>query len=140
MLKIYSERRSIRIASKQFPKKRLDFIAFGLSHFREENKKIDAIIQKLKKGLNIRILTLNPNSIYVKEQQKIENNNNTQETFDLFDSINNDDLFKTIGKKRSVNDSTIDMVNCFNTAVDDIKKEFDKNTTEITNITRRLMQ
>lgn len=73
IIKIYDERDSIKISSKHFPKNKLDYVAFGLSHFREENKRSEVLVSCLLNGLNIRILTLNPYSIYVKEQEKIEN-------------------------------------------------------------------
>lgn len=74
IVRIYGERSAVKLNLKQFPKNRLDIIAFGLRHFREENRSTDMIVQKLKKGLHIRILSLNPDSIYVRGQQKIENN------------------------------------------------------------------
>lgn len=73
IIKIYDQRSDIKISSKQLPKQRLDFIAFGLSHFREENRRRELIAKRIIKGLNVRILTLNPNSIFIKEQEKIEN-------------------------------------------------------------------
>lgn len=75
---IYEERGNIQITSNRFPKKNLDFIAFGLQHFRAANPDLDSIVNRIRKGLVIRILAPNPNSIYVIEQQKIENNANIQ--------------------------------------------------------------
>lgn len=51
----------------------LDIIAFGLDSFRNSKSKL--LIKKLQKknDIQIRIITLNPNSIFVDEREKIEN-------------------------------------------------------------------
>lgn len=48
----------------------LDIIAFGLKSFR--NSQTDEMIKKVEKGLSIRILTINPNSPYLKQREKDE--------------------------------------------------------------------
>lgn len=55
--KIFDERSNIRINENNFPKQKLDFIAFGLKHFRDANSSKNHIINLLKKGLHIQILT-----------------------------------------------------------------------------------
>ena len=69
---IYRERGEVKLSGTQLPKEHLDYIAFGLKHFREANKPAE-IEQQLKRGLIIRIITLNPNSQFVTEQQRMEN-------------------------------------------------------------------
>ena len=48
----------------------LDIVAFGLRSFRDN--KSDLIANKVKKGLKIRILTINPNSIFLVQREKDE--------------------------------------------------------------------
>lgn len=74
--KIHGERSDIKISPDKLPQKRLDFVAFGLNHFKEAHVNTESIKTKIKNGLHVRILTLNPRSIYVSEQQKIENGGN----------------------------------------------------------------
>lgn len=101
---IYEERGDIQITSNHFPKKNLDFIAFGLQHFRAANPDLDTIVNRIKKGLVIRILTPNPNSIYVIEQQKIENNANIRN--DIIELIKwVDKIDKRVQKRGKVNGS-----------------------------------
>ena len=71
--KIISERSYIELSGEHLPQKNLDIIAFGLRHFREANRDEQNIIDRLNAGLNIRILSLNPNSVYVTEEEKLEN-------------------------------------------------------------------
>lgn len=104
IINIYEERGSIKITSKRFPKNNLDFIAFGLYHFREANRSLEDVTKKVKKGLNVRILAPNPNSIFVLEQQKIENESGIKR--DIIDLINwvkniNIKLSKSNGERSS---------------------------------------
>lgn len=71
---IYGERNNVRIDSKQMPKHMLYFIAFGLSHFRGANVDIGKMASKIRAGLNVRIITMDPNSAFLLEQEVIENN------------------------------------------------------------------
>ncbi|HCL56036.1 MAG TPA: hypothetical protein DHW82_03385 [Spirochaetia bacterium] len=52
-------------------KDELDIIAFGLKSFRDSQSAI--IEEKVKKGLKIRILTIDPNSVFLKQREKEEN-------------------------------------------------------------------
>lgn len=89
--RIYQERSNIEIELKgKHPHEHLDFIAFGLSHFISKNSDQDIVATKVKKGLIIRILTLNPYSRYVFEQEKLENNRNIKnEILELERWVNN---------------------------------------------------
>lgn len=70
---IYKERRDTALVGKVLPKKQLDFIAFGLHHFRNSNKEKNSdLVKRLRKGLNIRIITLHPKSRFVIERQHLE--------------------------------------------------------------------
>lgn len=89
IVNIYGERGNIKISSKKFPKSNLDFIAFGLRHFREANRSMEDVYRKVKKGLKVRILAPNPNSIFVIEQQKMENESGIkQDIYDLIKWVN----------------------------------------------------
>lgn len=72
--KIYNERSSIKITQKQLPKHVLNFIAFGLSHFRGANADIVKFTSRINAGLNVKIITMSPDSAYLLEQQIVENN------------------------------------------------------------------
>lgn len=72
--KIYSERNHVRIDSKQMPKHMLYFMAFGLSHFRGANGNVGKIASKIRGGLEVRIVTMSPDSAFLMEQERIENN------------------------------------------------------------------
>ncbi|MGN9096862.1 hypothetical protein [Flintibacter porci] len=70
---IHSERVGTAILENNLPKEYLDFIAFGLVHFRQSHTGQNAkLVSCLRKGLNIRIITLHPQSRYVVEQQRLE--------------------------------------------------------------------
>lgn len=81
--KILNERNSIRITSKRMPRYILFFSAFGLSHFRGENANIENMVSKICNGLNVKILTIDPNSIYLLEQEASENNKIKKDIEDL---------------------------------------------------------
>ncbi|MVO75745.1 hypothetical protein GOD97_13475 [Paeniclostridium sordellii] len=51
-------------------KNNLDIVAFGLKSFRDSKKEI--IKEKINRGMRIRILTLSPNSEFLKEREKVE--------------------------------------------------------------------
>lgn len=70
---IVPERSDIKLSGEQLPKKNLDMIAFGLRHFREANRDEQVIIDRLNSDLEIRIISLNPNSAYVSEEERLEN-------------------------------------------------------------------
>ena len=98
IIHIYRERKAIKIASKQFPKKNLDYIAFGLRHFRDGNPKKENIIKLINSGLVIRILTINPNSLYLKKFQMTENSGNLKSDIEeLIKWV--DDISAKVGKK-----------------------------------------
>lgn len=67
------ENRRICISKTSFPRKNLDIIAFGLSHFINENQDIEFIANRIIEGLTIRIVTLHPESFYVERQKEFEN-------------------------------------------------------------------
>lgn len=70
---IHSERVNTAIIEDNLPKDCLDFIAFGLVHFRQRHAgEKSRLVKYLKKGLKIRIITLHPKSHYVEEQQRLE--------------------------------------------------------------------
>lgn len=50
---------------------RIDIIAFGLKGFRERHSTL--ITQKVKRGLKIRIISINPNSNFLMQREKDEN-------------------------------------------------------------------
>ena len=52
-------------------KDKLDIIAFGLKSFRDSQG--DLLKEKVHKGLKIRIITMFPNSIFLEEREKCEN-------------------------------------------------------------------
>ena len=73
IVKVYSERGTATIGSNKLPRNNLDFIAFGLKHFRAQFANSEKLLDNIKNGLHIKILTLHPESKYVKEQQQLEN-------------------------------------------------------------------
>lgn len=70
--KIYAERFECKIEENSFPEKQLDIIAFGLSNFRRSNNTPDIIAAKINNGLVFRIITLHPDSAYIREQERFE--------------------------------------------------------------------
>lgn len=54
----------------EYNKNNLDIVAFGLKSFRDSKKEI--IKEKINRGMRIRILTLSPNSQFLKEREKVE--------------------------------------------------------------------
>lgn len=74
IVEIHPERSSARIDSKKLPKDILYFSAFGLSHFRAAANMDTELISSIQRGLKVRILTMDPNSIYLLEQEIFENN------------------------------------------------------------------
>lgn len=72
ILSAYTERQHVKLSKNNLPRKQLDFIAFGLSHFRSANQG-EMIKKRIINGLDIRIITLHPNSKYVVEQENWEN-------------------------------------------------------------------
>ena len=75
---VHSERSKIVIVDRNFPKHNLDYIAFGLRHFRSSNKE-GALAEKVKKGVVIRIVTMDPNSYFLAEHAHFENRSDTRE-------------------------------------------------------------
>lgn len=71
--KIYDERRTATFPSNKWPKSQLDYIAFGLKHFRAATGYSSALLTRVRNGLHVRILTLHPNSEFVRKQEKLEN-------------------------------------------------------------------
>lgn len=61
-------------------KYQVDIVAFGLQSFR--NKQSDAIEGYLKKGVNFRILTMDPNSPFVSQREKEEDDTNIKNSID----------------------------------------------------------
>lgn len=93
--KIHEARQNIILSGSALPKQQLDYIAFGLNHFKNANdKKIES---RIKKGLHVRILSLHPASKYIAEYEKYEN------TGGIRDDINS--LIKWVNeiKLRTVN-------------------------------------
>lgn len=73
IVKIYDERRNAAFPPNKVPKHKLDYVAFGLKHFRTANGNSAQLVKNIKSGLHVRILTLHPNSEYVKKQEEFEN-------------------------------------------------------------------
>lgn len=71
--RIYDERRTATFPPNKWPKSQLDYIAFGLKHFRTANGYSAALLKSIRHGLHVRILTLHPNSEFVRKQEKLEN-------------------------------------------------------------------
>lgn len=92
IVKIYDERRNASFPINKVPKNKLDYVAFGLKHFRIANGNCTQLVKNIKNGLHVRILTLHPNSEYVKKQEKFENidglGNDIEELAKWVDDIN----------------------------------------------------
>lgn len=71
--KIHGQRKDVAIKKEDFPHNNLDFVAFGLDHFRKEHEDKDAFLRRIEKGLHVRILTMHPESKHVREQREFEN-------------------------------------------------------------------
>ena len=71
--KIYAERRTATFPPTKCPTSKLDYVAFGLKHFRSAKGYEALLLKNIKHGLHVRILTLHPNSEYVRKQEKLEN-------------------------------------------------------------------
>ena len=88
-IQVYQERNSIKIVDREFPKDHLDFIAFGLRHFLTSNKE-NQLIEKVRKGVHIRIITMDPSSIFLSEYSRFEGNNDIRdEILDLTRIVSN---------------------------------------------------
>lgn len=61
-------------------KYQVDIVAFGLQSFR--NKQSDVIESYLKKGVNFRILTMNPSSSFVQQREKEEDDTNIKNSIE----------------------------------------------------------
>lgn len=73
IVRIYNRRSRAAIRGKQMPRNRLEFISFGLYHFRSEDGNDEKLVRRIRKGLHVKILTLHPDSVYVGAQQQFEN-------------------------------------------------------------------
>lgn len=73
IIRIYNRRSRAAIRGKQMPRNRLEFISFGLYHFRSEDGNDEKLVRRIRKGLHVKILTLHPDSVYVGAQQQFEN-------------------------------------------------------------------
>lgn len=74
LLSIYRTRAEMNQSSNsnlESLKNELDIIAFGLRSFRDSQNEL--MKDKIKQGLRIRILTMNPDSIYLQQREKDEN-------------------------------------------------------------------
>ena len=71
--RIYAERRTATFPPNKCPTDKLDYIAFGLRHFRSAKGYDTQLVKNVRHGLHIRILTLHPNSEFVRKQEKFEN-------------------------------------------------------------------
>lgn len=71
--RIYDERRTAIFPANKCPTEKLDYIAFGLKHFRSGRAYDAQLLKNIRKGLHLRILTLHPNSGFVRKQEKFEN-------------------------------------------------------------------
>lgn len=70
---IYGDRRDTALSGVGLPKNQLDYIAFGLKHFRDANSGPNSnLVKRLRKGLKVRIITLYPKSQYAAERQRLE--------------------------------------------------------------------
>lgn len=78
IVRIYSERSQASIKGKQMPRSNLEFISFGLSHFRDERDNRKNLMRRIRDGLHVKILTLHPDSVYVDAQQQFENSGNLE--------------------------------------------------------------
>lgn len=88
-IQVYQERNSVKIVDREFPKDHLDFIAFGLRHFRTSNRE-NQVIEKVRKGVHIRIITIDPNSVFLSEYSRFEGNNDIRdEILDLIRLVKN---------------------------------------------------
>lgn len=70
---IFETRSEMNVYSNRYLKRereKLDIIAFGLKGFRERQDKL--IKEKVRLGVKIRIITISPNSEFLKEQEKCE--------------------------------------------------------------------
>lgn len=72
-------------------KYQVDIVAFGLQSFR--NKQSNEVENYLKKGVNFRILTMNPSSEYIKAREKEEDDtnikNSVEKLIDWANQLNN---------------------------------------------------
>lgn len=73
IVKMHEQRKEVAIKKEDFPHNNLDFVAFGLSHFRQEHGDKDPFLRRIEKGLHVRILTMHPESKHVREQREFEN-------------------------------------------------------------------
>lgn len=76
LIGIYKTRAEMNIScdkNMKHLKNRLDIIAFGLKSFRDS--KTSEILEKVKTGLRIRILTIHPESIFLKQREMDEHVN-----------------------------------------------------------------
>ena len=71
--KIHDERRTATFPPNKCPTNKLDYIAFGLKHFRSAKGYEAQLLRNIRRGLHVRILTLHPNSEFVRKQEKFEN-------------------------------------------------------------------
>lgn len=71
---IYNARSEIKIAKNNLPSSDFEIMALGLKHLRDTIPK-NELKKKIRKGLKVRIITLNPMSIYVQEQEAREQSN-----------------------------------------------------------------
>lgn len=62
-------------------KHQVDIVAFGLSSFRSRQSD-KQMLQYLKKGVNFRILTMNPSSEFIDQREKEENNKNIKNSIE----------------------------------------------------------
>ena len=72
--------------------RQVDIVAFGLRSFRTTHTE-NQILSKLRKGMNYRILTMNPQSEFVSARETEENNKNIKDSIEALvawaDSLNN---------------------------------------------------
>ena len=95
MRSILSDRSELQIDLLEETKEKLDIIAFGLTRFRNANRDIEAIAERIDKGLSIRIITLNPYSVHVSELQLFENSSTNLKN----DILNLEDWVNEINNK-----------------------------------------
>lgn len=85
--KIWKRRSEIRLFETEKFNNNLDFICFGLSHFRSSYDAKKQIVNAINKGLDVRILTVVPNSKYTSEQAIWEGNSSTNIKKDIEELI-----------------------------------------------------
>lgn len=70
--RIHDERRTATFPPDECPRNKLDYIAFGLKHFRSTTGYDSQLLRNIRRGLHVRILTLHPYSEFVKNKRNLK--------------------------------------------------------------------